>query len=212
MIKIKNFYSGEMQTYFIGRSLYMDSELTPYSDDYDQYLVKFVMSVNSAGKLEKTYITDTDEYVLDADEKVFEEYRQSCYKTAYDKIVETHDNKEKDPSVKDRVVIVKRGKTAVGTVGKVVVVIQKPYGMGYRSSMENKLGIATSPIMVDKVMPNGKVFQNHRDMVWVWARNCESENPVPPNLDEVDLYAKNIASSMMNDLHNNINKQNKKAA
>ena len=44
--------------------------------------------------------------------------------------------------------------------------------MGYRSNIENKLGIATSNVMIDKVVGN-KVYKNHRDVVWAWARNCD---------------------------------------
>lgn len=66
-----------------------------------------------------------------------------------------------------------KGKNGKGTVGKVVVQMQASYGMGYRASVENKLGIATSDVTFKKALPNGKVVDAHRDMVWVWQRNCE---------------------------------------
>lgn len=66
-----------------------------------------------------------------------------------------------------------KGKNGKGTVGKVVVQMKASYGMGYRASVENKLGIATSDVTFKKALPNGKVVDAHRDMVWVWQRNCE---------------------------------------
>ena len=66
-----------------------------------------------------------------------------------------------------------KGKNGKGTVGKVVVQMQASYGMGWRASVENKLGIATSDVTFKKALPNGKVVDAHRDMVWVWQRNCE---------------------------------------
>jgi hypothetical protein len=65
-----------------------------------------------------------------------------------------------------------KGKNGVGTVGKVVVVMSATYGMGWRSSVEKKLGIATSDVTFKKALPNGKVVDAHKDMVWVWARNA----------------------------------------
>ena len=80
------------------------------------------------------------------------------------------------------------GRTARGTVGEVVVKIERPYGMGYRSSMETKLGIATSDEMID-VEVNGKTYKNHKDMVWVWARNCERLDVVEPDMVAIERLA-----------------------
>lgn len=82
--------------------------------------------------------------------------------------------------IKDSVVRVTSGRKGKGTVGKVAVILERAYGMGYRSSIENKLGIATSEVMVDKIV-NGKVYRNYRDIIWAWARNCALE--VVPDID-----------------------------
>ncbi len=71
------------------------------------------------------------------------------------------------------IVKVVSGKIGKGTIGKVVVQMQASYGMGYRASVENKLGVATSDVTFKKALPNGRVVDAHRDMVWVWQRNCE---------------------------------------
>lgn len=65
-----------------------------------------------------------------------------------------------------------KGKTGKGTIGKVVVAMQARYGMGWRSSVETKLGIATSDVKYKKALSNGKVVDAYQDMIWVWARNA----------------------------------------
>jgi hypothetical protein len=65
--------------------------------------------------------------------------------------------------------------------------------MGYHSVVKPKLGIATSARMIEKVMPNGKVFQNHADMVWVWAHNCVVENPKTADLAQCREMAQQFA-------------------
>jgi len=64
-----------------------------------------------------------------------------------------------------------RGRNGQGTVGKVVVVMNATYGMGWRASVERKLAIATSDVKVKKPLRNGKVAEVYKDVVWVWARN-----------------------------------------
>lgn len=88
--------------------------------------------------------------------------------------------REANRIVKGSQVKVTSGRFNKGAEGKVIVVMEKYYGMGYRGTLENKLGIATSDVMVDKVV-NGRVFKNHKDMVWAWARNCELT--VVPEID-----------------------------
>lgn len=75
--------------------------------------------------------------------------------------------------VKGSVVKVVRGRQGKGTEGKVVVMIDRPYQMAWRTSVEPKLAIATSDVMIDVPARNGKVYKNHKDVVWAWARNCE---------------------------------------
>jgi ribosomal protein L24 len=121
---------------------------------------------------------------VDATDEVRAKYRQYLI----DREVESRVNSAKAQALrptKGSIVKVVSGKTAKGQQGKVVVVLQKPYGMGYRSVMENKLGVATSDEMVDYAHPNGKVYQNHKDMIWVWARNVEVVDPPEVNVDDI---------------------------
>jgi hypothetical protein len=66
--------------------------------------------------------------------------------------------------------------------------------------MKQKLGIATSAKTVEKVMPNGKIFQNHADMIWVWAHNCEVESPKTADLAKCRETAQQFARGAVNGL------------
>lgn len=74
---------------------------------------------------------------------------------------------------KGSVVKVVKGRQGKGTVGKVVVAIERPYQMGWKSSMATKLGIATSDVTVQVAASNGRVYENYKDVTWAWAMNCE---------------------------------------
>lgn len=87
--------------------------------------------------------------------------------------------------------VVKGRKVPKGTKGKVVVMMTRESGWGYRSSPALKLGVATSDVMVD-VTVNGRTYRNHRDMVWVWAYNCKRIDV--PVIDEEELMRKAIVS------------------
>ena len=81
--------------------------------------------------------------------------------------------KEAARIVKGSKVKVVKGRQGKGTVGKVVVAIERPYQMGWKSSMATKLGIATSDEKVEVAAANGRVYENYKDVTWSWAMNCE---------------------------------------
>lgn len=66
-----------------------------------------------------------------------------------------------------------KGRNGKGTVGPVVVAMTAIYGMGWRSSQELKVAIATSDVKVKKALRNGKVAEVYQDVVWAWARNVQ---------------------------------------
>lgn len=100
---------------------------------------------------------------------------------------------------KDSLVKVTSGRYNKGAEGKVIVVMEKCYGMGYRASLEHKLGIATSDVMIDKVF-KGKVYKNHRDVVWAWARNCELTVVPDIDTDYITEQARNRAQYTVNQM------------
>lgn len=195
------------ETLHVGRSLFVASEVVQVmSDIWEDHM--FLYSVRDDGTLSRDCIgyydqkpEDKPEWTIDADATAFELYRAKQEKDEYEKLVYNTDADYANPSFKGRVVKVVRGRnTPIGKVGKVVAIIQRPYGMGYHSVVKNKLGIALSPRMVDKVMPNGKVFKNYADMIWVWAHNCEVENPQTADLAECRRRAQSHANAAVANL------------
>ena len=94
---------------------------------------------------------------------------------------------------KGSVVKVTKGRQGKGTVGKVAVMIQRPYQMGWQSSMATKLGIATSDEKVKVAGSNGKVYENYKDVTWAWAMNCELVEVAAVDMKEAQERARNAA-------------------
>jgi len=193
-------------TEHVGRSLYVANETVQImSDVWDTET--FLYSVRDDGTLSRDCVGYCDNpemnpvYEIDATEEAFELYRAAQEARQYETLVHNTNAEYANPAHKGRVVKVTKGRnTPKGVVGKVVVIIERPYGMGYHSSMRKKLGIATSARTVEKVMPNGKVFQNHADMVWVWAHNCEVEKPQTADLALCRQMAQDFAKGAVNGL------------
>ena len=110
--------------------------------------------------------------MVDATDKIREKYKQWKINLEFKDLLE----KAEDAAMrieKNCIAKVVRGKSGKGTIGKVVVKMDATYGMGFRSSVEPKLAIATSDVKVKKALRSGKVAEVYQDVVWVWARNCQ---------------------------------------
>lgn len=127
---------------------------------------------------------------VDATDEVKEKVRAYYYNLALESSINEAKNLAAIP-VKGSVVKIVKGRNGKGAVGPIVVDITRPYGMGYRSSMERKFAIATSDVKVKVAAANGKVYENFRDVVWVWARNVELVE-VP----EIDMAAVKETAAM----------------
>jgi hypothetical protein len=138
---------------------------------------------------------------VDATPEVWAKVEQFYFEREY-AALERQAQKEAQTIRKDSIVKITGGRQNKGEEGKVVIVIERPYGMGYRSVMMEKYGIATSDVMVDK-MVNGRIFKNYRDIVWAWARNCELM--IVPEIDTATITksAKFRAKSKVQDLQKN---------
>ena len=145
-----------------------------------------------------TQIAEVASVTVDVTPEVMVKVKNFIYERAYENALKNA-QAEADRILKDSVVKVARGRTSKGIEGKVAVTIQKPYGMGYRSTVETKLGIATSDVKVKVSAANGKVYENYRDMVWVWARNCDLVEVPEIDLDEVKERASNATERQLRD-------------
>ena len=112
------------------------------------------------------------EIIVDASDEVKVKYRDWLTQRHFERLV---DDAEFAATQFEKGAIAKvvKGKSSKGVQGKVVVMISAPYRMGYRAVQSRKLGIATSDVMIKKPLSNGKVVDSHKDMVWVWAMNCQ---------------------------------------
>ena len=96
--------------------------------------------------------------MVDATDKIREKYKQWKINLEFKDLLE----KAEDAAMrieKNCIAKVVRGKSGKGTIGKVVVKMDATYGMGFRSSVEPKLAIATSDVKVKKALRSGKVAE-----------------------------------------------------
>ena len=109
---------------------------------------------------------------VDATDEIREKYKQWMINREYENLLGNAEMAARQIE-KGAIAKVVKGKNGKGTVGPVVVMMDATYGMGYRSSVEKKLAIATSDVKVKKALRSGKVAEVYQDVVWVWARNCQ---------------------------------------
>jgi hypothetical protein len=129
---------------------------------------------------------------VDATPEVLEKVKAYLYQLELDRAIAQAKN-EAARIGKGSVVKVVKGRNGKGTVGQVVVTIERPYQTGWRSSMATKLGIATSDVKVKVAAANGKVYENYKDVTWAWAMNCELVQVPEINLEEAKERARNAA-------------------
>jgi len=125
---------------------------------------------------------------IDATDEIREKYKQWMINREYENLLGNAEMSARQIE-KGCVAKVVKGKNGKGTVGKVVVVMDATYGMGYRSSVEKKLAIATSDVKVKKPLRSGKVAEVYQDVVWVWARNVERVDIAEINRHSLRLEA-----------------------
>lgn len=152
------------------------------------------------------YQWDSNSYAeVDATKAVLKAYREYLITIEYSKRMNAEEERvnriEKDCTVE----VVAGRKVKKGTKGKVVVMLQRENGWGYRRSVSTKLGIALSDVMVDTVGKNGKVYKNYRDMAWVWTYNCK-------RTDVAEIDTKGLMKDAIESVDYRLNKNLKAAA
>lgn len=125
---------------------------------------------------------------VDATDEIREKYKQWMINLEFNRLLDLEQNRVRQIE-KGAIAKVVKGKNGKGTVGPVVVMMDATYGMGWRSSVEKKLAIATSDVKVKKALRSGKVAEVYQDVVWVWARNCQRVDIAEINQHELWLEA-----------------------
>jgi hypothetical protein len=133
---------------------------------------------------------------VDATPEVIAKAKAYIYAKAYDRAFQKRKaeaEQEAREIIKGSKVKVVSGRTAKGLEGPVVVMIERYYGMGYRARLEKKVAIAKSEVKVKVPGKNGRVYENYRDLEWVWARNCEVIDVPAIDLESIKEGAANEA-------------------
>lgn len=127
--------------------------------------------------------------VVDATPEIWALHKQERINRAFEYMMHDAEQEALKIAKGDTVKVVK-GRQSKGVEGKVVVLIQRQYGQGYYSSMQNKIAVALDDEMVEVPHANGKVYLNHKNVVWVWALNCEKLNTTPVDYAAIAADAK----------------------
>jgi hypothetical protein len=130
---------------------------------------------------------------VDATDEVKKAYHDWKVENAFQTFVENAESEAKAIQ-KGCVAKVVKGKNGKGTIGPVVVQMLATYGMGYHSSQEYKVAIATSDVKVKKALRSGKVAEVYQDVVWVWQRNCQRVDIAPVNKDALLEQARDVVA------------------
>lgn len=175
----------------VGTTLYTKTESERIMSDVWEYITSAYYWNSNTSSIVKHMLDGSAEVTIDGNlESIEAEYLAASFKRHFDTCMGAAQSEAKDVTVKGRVVKVVRGRTGQGTVGKVVVAIERPYSAGWRTLLEYKLGIALDDVMTTYTAKNGKQYPTHKNILWVWARNCEVVAPV------VDSdYVKTLATS-----------------
>jgi hypothetical protein len=187
---------SEIKTFAVGTTLKVYY-------DYVQVMSDEWASVKQAkywdGQSVKTEIW-VEDATVDATPDVLAAVENFYYKHAVEVLVEAA--KAEALAIKtESVVKVIAGRDNKGVSGKVVVKIERPYSMGYRSVLATKLGIATSEDKINVIAKNGKTYSNYKDVVWAWARNVVLVSPPEPDLSEVEEIARDKAKRSLKEVY-----------
>jgi hypothetical protein len=162
-----------------GTTMYIRTESEQVMSDIWEYVTK---AFYWDGKVVREQWLDNDAVVkVDADfDSLLPEIEAAEYARFLKVELENAEDEAGNPAKRDRLVRVVGGrdKALKGKEGRVVVVKEMQYGMGYRAVMRDKLGIALDDEKVT-VERNGRVYENYKNMIWVWAHNCEVVTPEP---------------------------------
>jgi hypothetical protein len=172
------------ETLGVGTTLYTYAQSERIMSDIWEWVTSVYYWDPATGSIKSMWLGEETTYTIDCDfATVADDVRKSIFDRNFKYQLGIASTEAEVPT-KGRMVRVVRGRTGKGSEGKVVVSIERPYGMGYHTSYENKLGIALDDEMTTYVAKNGKTYPTHKNMIWVWARNCEV---IEPQVDIEDV-------------------------
>ncbi len=181
------------ETIGVGTTLYTYAQSERIMSDIWEWVTSVYYWDPATGSIKSMWLGEETTYTIDCDfATIADDVRKAYYDRNFKRQLAIASDEAEVPA-KGRVVRVVRGKTGKGAEGKVVVAIERPYGMGWMSSLEMKLGIALDDEMTTYVAKNGKTYPTHKNMIWVWARNCEVVNP-EVDIEDVTYRATSIAN------------------
>lgn len=176
----------EIVTDYVGSTLWVRPETWQImSDEWDTIMT--ATSITETGALTRTCVNNnTSDVIIDANDEAFQRYWDRIYQN---RVQDSTNTAEKNANTirKGDQVHVYKGKHYQGAIGKVVVIMDGSYGMGYRSTAMHKYGIATSDRMGPVVAKNGKTYNNYLDMIWAWECNTELVGDPHPVTDEIRI-------------------------
>jgi hypothetical protein len=121
---------------------------------------------------------------IDATEETWSEVRKWYFDRQLAEITFQARQEALNPTFGNKKVKVLKGKdkTVIGKIGDVFAAINSEYKAAWKTTSMKKLGVRFSDEKI-AVAKNGKVFQNWKDVVWIWPHNVEVVNPdqyMPP--------------------------------
>ena len=126
---------------------------------------------------------------IDATEEVKDKYRKHLIEVRKQKLVDAAVTSAAKINKGNMVEVVRGRKVKAGTKGKVIAMIWANYGMGYRSKQMMKCGIALDDEMEYVIGKNGKGYDRHKNVAWVWEMYCERLDKDPINVYEIEKQA-----------------------
>jgi len=194
------------ETLGVGTTLYTQANSERIMSDVWEWITSVYYWDANAGAIKSMWLGEETTYTIDCDfATIADDVRKAIFDRNFKRQLSMASDEAEVPT-KGRVVRVVRGKTSKGSEGKVVVAIERPYGMGYRTSYEMKLGIALDDEMTTYVAKNGKTYPTHKNMIWVWARNCEVINP-EVDIEDVTYRATTITNREVAELQQRVQGQ-----
>lgn len=191
------------QTVGVGTTLYTQCNSERVMSDIWEMITSVYYWDADAGCVRSMWLDSDVEYSIDCEfDTIAENVKSAFYAKNLKRELESAKYEATVPA-KGRTVKVVRGKSSKGVEGKVVVMIDRPYSMGWKSVTETKLGVAIDDEMTTYVAKNGKTYPTHKNIVWVWARNCEVINP-EVNMAEVESRAMRTTAYQVNELSQKI--------